>query len=226
MRDPLEGFDWATLYERYDAKCTRFRPDSEWLQAVRPHVSSDRALYCYLNGQLSSAVGLGWRMTVGNYMAMLYWKLYSQPAALANLGSWLAPDQRVRESPILTRLVAALPASLERNVELIQELVRTVGRFGVFGMKSGLPVRTTFLHFLYPNIVPIFDQMVLKAVGAWHKGANQKLDALREYIPFAWQLADQHTRQLTGFPETPVRLVDMALWVVRGTHPHSACCSA
>lgn len=68
---------------------------------------------------------------------------------------------------------------------------------------------------LYPNVVPIFDKMVLKAVGAWHDGANQNIGVLRQYIPHAWSLADKHTQQLAGFKESPVRLVDMALWVKR-----------
>jgi hypothetical protein len=41
------------------------------------------------------------------------------------------------------------------------------------------------------NIVPIFDQVVLKAVGAWRAGANQDISVLRHYIPHAWALADK-----------------------------------
>jgi hypothetical protein len=58
--------------------------------------------------------------------------------------------------------------------------------------------------------------MVLKAVGAWSEGANHDISVLRQYLPHAWALADKHTQQLSSFKESPVRLVDMALWVKRG----------
>lgn len=44
---------------------------------------------------------------------------------------------------------------------------------------------------------------------------SQNIGVLRQYIPHAWSLADKHTQQLAGFKESPVRLVDMALWVKR-----------
>jgi hypothetical protein len=82
---------------------------------------------------------------------------------------------------------------------------------------DALPVRTTFLHFLYPTVVPIFDQMVLKAVGAWDTNANHKTSVLKEYLPFAWKLAEKYEQQFSIFPkEGPIRLIDMALWVNRG----------
>jgi|ERR1700675_3443950 len=43
---------------------------------------------------------------------------------------------------------------------------------------TSLPVRTTLLHVLYPDTVPIFDQMVLKAVGSWYATANQDIAVL------------------------------------------------
>jgi hypothetical protein len=117
----------------------------------------------------------------------------------------------------LQRFLAEIPTTIPRRVQDIVELVELVGSYQFPGMKSNtaLPVRTTFLHILYPNIVPIFDQMVLKAVGAWREGANQDISVLRHYLPHAWALADKYTQQLSGFNESPVRLVDMALWVKR-----------
>ncbi len=216
MRDPLVGFDWRTLYDRYDGMCKGFHPCSPHLRAVMPHVSSDRFLYYHILGRTCSARGSSSHVAAGDYEAMLYWKLYSQPAARNLLARIGAESEQVACG--LEHMVKELPASLERDVARVVEAMRVADRFRVLGMRSrtALPVRTTFLHFLYPNVVPIFDQMVLKAVGAWQKGANQKLAVLREYVPFAWQLADQHVRHLGGFSETPVRLVDMALWVVRG----------
>ena len=84
-------------------------------------------------------------------------------------------------------------------------------------MRCGLPVNTTFLHFVYPDIVPIFDKMVLSAVGISDKNANQRIDVLEQYIPFAWELAEKYSPQLRSFKETPLRLIDMALWAVRGS---------
>jgi hypothetical protein len=98
-------------------------------------------------------------------------------------------------------------------------LVKRLGEYKVVGMKtaSALPVRTTFLHYLFPAVVPIFDTMVLKAVGVDEPNANQRADVLREYLPFAWELTDQHAAHVPGHSrETSVRLIDMALWVVRG----------
>ena len=56
---------------------------------------------------------------------------------------------------------------------------------------------------------------ILKAVGSWYTAANQDTGILGRYIPHAWALADRHTAQLTGFQETPIRLIDMGLWLVR-----------
>ena len=146
------------------------------------------------------------------YETLLYWKLYSQPAAVSGITRLQGLDAKH-----LQQFLERIPETIPRQVSDIVELVELAGKYQIPGMKLGtaLPVRSTVLHFLYPNIVPIFDQMVLKALGAWSPGANKNLDILCEYIPHAWALADQHTQQLTGFQETPLRLVDMALWVVR-----------
>ena len=74
-----------------------------------------------------------------------------------------------------------------------------------------------FLHFFNPSVVPIFDRMVLQAVGLWSPGANTRLAVLEAYLPIAWQLADEYATRPREFVETPVRLIDMALWVGRGS---------
>ena len=58
-------------------------------------------------------------------------------------------------------------ATLPPSVDDILKLVDSSEMKHVPGMASheALPVRTTFLHLLYPSVVPIFDQMVLRAVG-------------------------------------------------------------
>ncbi|HPD14403.1 MAG TPA: hypothetical protein PLE19_05605 [Planctomycetota bacterium] len=216
MRDPLVGFDWPMLYDRYDGMCKGFDSCSPHLRAVAPHVRSDRFLYYHLIGQNRSLQGRPRHVAVGDYEAMLYWKLYSQPAARRLLARIGADGDQI--ACRLDGLVKELPASMERDLAGVVETMRVIDRFRILGMgsRAALPVRITSLHFLYPSVVPIFDQMVLKAVGAWQKGANQELAVLKEYIPFAWQLADQHARHLAGFAEPPVPLVDMALWAGRG----------
>jgi hypothetical protein len=215
MSDPLVGFDWRTLYPRYNARCERFKSRSEHLSRVTPPPETDRALYYWLvqtaafNGGKRSALDLWW------YEALLYWKLYSSTPD-SSITNWLRsfPVERFHQ------LLARMPETATRDVADILALVESISKYHLPGMASSdsLPVRTTFLHILYPNVVPIFDQMVLKEVGAWFEGANKKVAVLRKYLPHAWTLADKHAHQLSGFKESPVRLVDMALWVGRGEH--------
>ncbi len=211
MSDPLIGFDWRTLYARYDAACCGFEPNSKHLRGVYAGTPNDHLLYYKLLAaavpETRSHLDADW------YEALLYWKLYSQFTSDSNITEW----QKGFSSAHLCQFLPKIPATISRNVPDVLDLVEQIGRHQLPGMKSNtaLPVRTTFLHILYPNIVPIFDQMVLKAVGAWRDRANQDISVLRHYIPRAWALADKYTQQLSAFKESPVRLVDMALWVKR-----------
>jgi hypothetical protein len=211
MSDPLADFDWRTIYARYDAACRGFDPNSKHLRGSYAKIPSDRLLYYKLETTVAlenrSQLDADW------YEALLYWKLYSQrtlDSRIADWGRFLLPGD-------LQHFLAKLPTAIPREVQDIIGIIELLGKYQFPGMKSAtaLPVRTTLLHILYPNTVPIFDQMVLKAVGAWHKGANQKINVFANYIPYAWELADKYTNQLSGYKESPVRLVDMALWVKR-----------
>jgi len=95
--------------------------------------------------------------------------------------------------------------------------VNYLGQFQLSGMRThpSFPVRTTFLHFVFPNIVPILDKNVLEAVGVTEKGANQKRKYFEGYLPHAWSLAERYQHHFAQFKETPIRLIDMALWVLR-----------
>jgi hypothetical protein len=212
MSDPLAGFDWPTLYRRYEESCRGLDPYSEHLREMDPRPTSDRELYQYLVE--NAAPERRSRLTVGWLEAMLYWKLYSQPAAVSNIKGWLRgfPVERLRQ------FSAKIPQTIPRDGTKVVDLVKLLDYYRLPGMASttALPVRTTFLHMFYPNVIPIFDKMVLKAVGAWSDGANQDIGVFREYVPHAWSLADRHAQQLVGFSETPLRLADMALWVSRG----------
>jgi hypothetical protein len=213
MSDPLVGFDWRTVHALYDVTCRGFKSNSKHLRGFYLGATNDRFLYHKLVATAVSEVRS--RLDADWYEALLYWKLYSQPAPLSKITEWrqsLAPG-------LLGDFLAKLPTTIPRKVQDVVDLVELVDTFQFPGMKSctALPVRTTLLHILYPNTVPIFDKMVLNAVGAWRKGASQRISVLRQYIAHAWELTDKHTQQLSGFEESPVRLIDMALWVKRSS---------
>ncbi|WP_349606972.1 hypothetical protein [Cupriavidus sp. DF5525] len=221
MRDPLANFDWPSLYRRYDETCRGYRSYSSLLAVFgsRPP-ASDRALYYELINRFSPAESFSCVKPLGIYEALLYWKLYSQGRAIKNIGKWIGnnADERQRIQEDLIALFGSLPSVLHRDVKEILSIIRMFDEFEIPVMKNltALPVRTTFLHFLYPSIVPIFDQYVLKAVGAWKDNANHNIQALEKYLPHAWMLSDKYANQATAFRETSLRIIDMALWVARG----------
>jgi hypothetical protein len=156
------------------------------------------------------------------YEALLYWKLYSQRAAIFNLENIWLPEhstKRAKSQDILKTLLSELPISIEHSATEVIDLIKWLGKFSLLGMASStaIPVRTTFLHFIYPEVVPIFDKMVLRAIGVWDKNANQSYRVLGEYLPFSWELAERYRNQVVLTKnESPVRAIDMALWVGRG----------
>lgn len=219
MTDPLDGFDWTTLYERYDARCIGYQPSSPHLARFavdRP--ATDRSLYYRLVDAYSFAGRAREADPVGVYKALLYWKLYSQGTTPGMFRKWSEGGGFDRAATELPRLLAALPSHLDRDVESIVTLVKSLGDYRLPGMTSTttIPVRSTFLHFAYPHMVPIFDRMVLRAIGEERRDANRRYDIFKSYLPFAWQLADRYASAGPGRPESPLRLLDMALWVHRG----------
>ena len=220
MIDPLGQFSWPDLHAKYDVLCKRFNPMVPYLDCFCPRPSSDRSLYYALRQrvavELSSSDGIG----LQTFQAMLYWKLYSRPAAVSRTCKRLIEDGDLRQqaSKGLTAASFQLYEAPVSGLNIISE-IQKLGSHAVWGMKSStaLPVRATFLHFIHPAMIPIFDKQVLLAVGVSEKGANQKLKFLEEYLAHATQLAQTHSLHFSNFQdETPVRLVDMALWVVRG----------
>jgi hypothetical protein len=183
MRDPLIDFDWKTLRDRYDAACKGFNSGSVHLSGVTSK-ATDRALYYWLvqtaalNGGKRPVLDLRW------YEALLYWKLYSSTPS-SKMTSWL----RRFDAERFRQLVAQLPETIPQDVDNIRGLVESIGKYQLPGMASScaLPVRATFLHILYPNVVPIFDRMVLMAVEAWFKDANQEVGVLLQYVPHAYE---------------------------------------
>jgi hypothetical protein len=226
MNDPLNNFDWLTLYERYDSRCSGFNQDALKLSIFDkknlPRPESDRELY-YKLVSIFSAVNLHSHVEpIDAYEALLYWKLYSQKAAIFNLENIWLPEhstKRAKSQDVFKRLLSELPISIEHSGAEVIELIKWLGKFNLPGMASStaIPVRTTFLHFIYPEVVPIFDKMVLRAIGVWDKNANQSYRVLSEYLPFSWELAEKYRNQVVLIKnESPVRAIDMALWVGRG----------
>lgn len=221
MIDPLRGFDWQMLYSRYDALCKAFSSDAPYLEVIQPHPQSDRKLYYCLLRRIGSERRSPTGISLETYEALLYWKYYSQPAAINNI------CERIRQHPErdtlkteLTRLSQSLPDVLTRNRDVVLRLVKCLNEFALRGIKSqdALPTRTTLLHMVYPDVVPVFDKQVLKAVGGWDSEyANKSIRHLGDYLEHAWKLAEKHSSSFHIFTtETPLRLIDMALWVIRG----------
>src|SRR5437773_2916939 len=87
MRDPLAGFDWLRLDERYDCLCARFDPVVGHLKVFTPTPQSDRDLYYQIVREVHASPDGRARLSIDLYEALLYWKLYSQPAAVAKASS-------------------------------------------------------------------------------------------------------------------------------------------
>ncbi len=103
--------------------------------------------------------------------------------------------------------------------DIILELVQRTLCRKLYGL--GLPVCTTVLHYLYSNVVPIFDQMILRAAGydkeeIKSKRLNQSQDLCYDYLHHRWSMVDRYANKTNSFQETSVRVVEMALWVSRG----------
>ena len=219
--DPLDGFDWNSLGDRYQELCQKFKPSAPYLAAISPRPISDRALYAVLVARFAEELRSTSGITYETYLAMLYWKLYSQGAAIANTCEFLAANTEARRnaSVKLRQLSSQLQNVSTKEPHEIINLLRDHDRFCFRGMATdtSLPVRSTFLHFARPGEVPIFDKQVLLAVGVSEENANQKFRFLEAYLPHARMLAARHARSFsTSDAEGPLRLVDMALWVLLG----------
>lgn len=222
MNNPITPtFDWSTLYGRYDASCKGFDPDAPSLCGFASKPRNDRYLYYDLIERVAREKGEDGFIQLSTYEGILYWKLYSQPAAVKTVCSC------IRENPSLQRAIQEtlkdlcdrLPKTVSENIEEVMRLFQVVQHSAkdLYGLKNScaLPARSTFLHFLYPNTIPIFDKQVLLAVGVADKNANRKSKVLFEYIQFAWEISKKPYMPLDR-QETPIRLLDMALWVIRG----------
>ena len=218
FKDPLKDFDWSGLYASYDGMCRGFDPESSLLAPFEPaRPPGDRALYYKLTAAFRAIRSSSRDDAAMIYGAMLYWKLYSQHILDGKILDWAQ-----RWGASFGRLVATLPATVERRPQEIVK-VATDKCFCLPGMKSGIAVRATVLHFLYPDVVPLFDRMVLRAVAIDSEAASRDRRVFEEYIPHAWSLAGKYRQECSQFrQETPLRVIDMALWANRGRSPATA----
>jgi hypothetical protein len=208
------------LYDRYDATCKRFDPDASSLYDFSAKPKNDRYLYDLLIDRVAHEKSERGFIELATYEGILYWKLYSQPAALKNVCSRIREDTAIQRAiqRTLQTVGECLPQTVPQKIEEVSQVYQIVQNHSkdLYGLSNScaLPARSTFLHFLYPDTVPIFDKQVLLAVGVTNKDANKKKDVLFDYIPFAWQIS-RNSDVPVDWQETPLRLLDMALWVIR-----------
>jgi hypothetical protein len=223
MYNPIDNnFNWSTLYREYDNTCRRFDSDSPYLYDLKERPKNDRDLYYFLVTKVKEEIITEGFIKLGTYEAILYWKLYSQPAALKNVCVRIRNDQMIQTDIEATlKLISGQLAlvNVTEDINTIKRLYNLVDKYAhkLFGLKDAcaLPARTTLLHFFYPGIIPLFDKQVLLAVGVTEQGANRRQDYLYKYIEFAWR-ESKKTNIPKKWHETPLRLLDMALWVTRG----------
>lgn len=226
MNDPLAAYEWGQLYERYDLKCassfaramsTIGRRVDNFDALIREE--TDRNLYYAIISSAGQNRKSRNGVTIQDYLAMTFWKLSSTSTAVTYK---LAADEELqkRTTRSLASVCKILPGELRRDDETVLAWINAIGAFRVFGMTSAtsFPMRTTFLHFLYPNTVPIFDQMVLRSVGFSKEEAKSRVGdicTLRRYLLHAWLLSDKYENMHSNFRESSIRVNDMALWTMR-----------
>lgn len=222
MIDPLGSFDWEKLYAMYDAKCAqsgRFSHSVQALSAFSPKPDSDRSLYYGILSRVDGERRSGTLMSLGAYESIIYWKLYS------TCGDKFNRDIH-NKTRVLHELMRSLPqfnrypARIRQGKKAVLSLVTQTLNLKPYAMK--LPVCTAVLHFLYPEIVPIFDKMVLMAVGYSRcdidkHNLNQDQQLYGRYSAHVRSLTARYAKQIRAqrFKESPVRIIDMALWLTR-----------
>jgi hypothetical protein len=222
MKNPLPGFDWNTLYDRYDSLCRQSydcTAPSLYSFAIPP--PTDRDLYYALVERVREENNNLSGISAGTYEAIIYWKLYSSNPLLCKRLNRKDPTYKSHIQKTLGALRNRLSASsITRDINTIKCLYRVLNEYTdhLYGMISScaFPVRSTLLHFIYPEIISIFDRKVLMSVGLSKedaKAAIHKEAYLWQYTQHAWGLVtDKSVPPEDGRRETRLRLLDMALW--------------
>jgi len=87
MIDPLEKFDWDSLYREYDQKClksSRYKNNASALECFSLPPKTDRELYYSLVLRISSERNTASLITLETYKPIIYWKMYSTSPKLNN----------------------------------------------------------------------------------------------------------------------------------------------
>ncbi|HOM87641.1 MAG TPA: hypothetical protein PLR54_05235 [Spirochaetota bacterium] len=225
MKDPLNNYNFNELYNDYDSHCKKYDPNSQYLEYFDPKPNSDRQCYNLISKEVKEKFESIKKDPKQNFpikllIAILYWKLYSQPAAVKNICYKLYNDTALqkRTDDEFNKYIKYLPCTITKNIEEIIKHLESFNNYKIYGAitNMALPVRTTILHFIYPNEISIFDKMVLQAVGVKHKNANQDINIYKEYQQFVWGLAKKYKDKMSLFFESSLRVIDMALWINRG----------
>ena len=220
MIDPLQDFDWQSLYAEYDEKCARagrYKENVSALKCFSPPPKKDRELYYSLLSRISSERKTGSLMTLQTYAAIIYWKMYStSPKTNNDIDKDINLQERLKKR---LQPFSNYPTKIAKDRKLILKLVERTLENKPYGMR--LPVCTAVLHYLYPNVVPIFDQMVLQAIGyskdqIKSRQLNQSQELYNEYLDHHWSMVEKYSNNIRNFQEKPVRVVEMALWITRG----------
>jgi len=222
MIDPLSSFNWNGLYKSYDAKCNqsgRFNNTVSALNTFSSKPNSDRSLYYKILSIIQQERKSGTLMSLPTYEAIIYWKMYSTCGDKINRDihnkDWVIPKLRSG-----LRQFNGFAPRIKQNKNNVLSLVSGMLRLHLYGMR--LPVCTTVLHFLYPDVIPIFDKMVLMAVGYTAQqikmgDLNQDQQLYGQYVEHVWSLIKKYGNQIRAkrLSESPVRIIDMALWITR-----------
>ncbi len=226
MKDPLSDYDWTNLYHDYDPLCeNNYDRNSIYLEYFSRKPATDRDCYNCISKEMkiifeSIKKDPNQNFPIKLLIAIFYWKLYSQPAAVKNICHRLYYDNTVQEisEDEFNKFIKNIPGSITKNIKEIVKLILNFNNYSIRGVKTNtsIPVRTAILHFIYPNEVSIFDKMVLRAVGIFDKNSNQNINVFKEYQQFAWDLANKYNKHIINYSEPPLRVIDMGLWINRG----------
>jgi hypothetical protein len=219
LTDPLVGFPWTELFSLYDDACRGFDATAGHLEDLPEKQCCDRRLYYVLLDRFRVELSESSGLRTETYRAMLYWKHYSSGRRRAELLCDRVVKDQDSVGVALQHLSNKLRRPVERIPSVICELVESLGKYKLPGMaaSSSLPTRTTFLHFAYPSVVPIFDSQALKSFDILQDCSNLRSDLLSRYIDSVYQLSDKHALlHPKDARESHIRITEMALWVLRG----------
>lgn len=226
MIDTLENFDFASIYQQYDdptPEYGRFR--NKLIEMNLDPEMNDRKLYYHLKKRFSNRVDIN----IYDYIALLFWKLNFLPQNTVWKDLLNNQESREAEAKKLSGLLKLFPDTLDLNRDkvAIESVLQQEQNYQLCGMATNTawPTRSVFLHFLYPNTIPIFDQMVLRAVEPNFQPNDkdtEKRDKFSEYIKHVWNLTEKYAeqiKQIENLRDTDIRIVEMALWIKKG-HNH------